>query len=69
MAEDLSTEILTLEDEKLALEQNLLIEYSHGAGLHPVEVPVITSLDVPKVDILPFADSYRSIVAGLRQAQ
>ncbi|CAI2383798.1 unnamed protein product [Moneuplotes crassus] len=49
IADEIASEILTLEDEKLSIEQNMLVEYSHGAGLHPKEVPIITSLEIPKI--------------------
>ena len=51
MIDDLASEIINLEDEKLALENNMIMEYSHGAGLHPIKIPQITSLEVPKVKI------------------
>lgn len=47
--EDIASEIINLEDEKLALEHNMVMEYSHGAGLHPHKLPQVSSLEVPKV--------------------
>ena len=56
IAEDLASEIILLEDEKLAIEQNMLMEYSVGAGLHPMKLPVVKSLEIPKVNY-PFSNN------------
>jgi hypothetical protein len=37
--ESIASEIVALEDEQSAIDNNMMREYSQGAGLHPMQLP------------------------------